>query len=308
MVSIPRTRRLSSLPPPPLTDPDFFTAAHWLAGGGEEPALAVLGVPFSGGSISGGRMDVAPAAIREALLKFSSWSSDFEVNLQQLSVIDVGELEPAADVTGTQERLSEASAAIGQQADVPMVVLGGDNSITVGAARGMKADGLLTFDAHHDCRDPSRGFTNGTPVRQLVDEGLEHVAQIGIHGFANAEPHARWAREHGVNWFSADAVARRGVDSVLEEAMRTVLGSAKRIWVDFDIDVLDRAFAPGAPAAMPGGLSPADLTKAAFTLGRDRLVVGIDIVEVDPLADVSQITVRNACAVFLAFACGVASR
>lgn len=308
MLSIPHLRIRTAPGSPSFVDPDFVTAAQWLSQVAVQPQLVVLGVPFSGGSISRGGMDLAPGAIRETLVKFSVWSSDWGVDLQQLSVVDVGDLEPEDDVEKTQALLQDAVTSIRAETDVPLVILGGDNSITVGVVRGEKADGLLTFDAHHDCRDPAGGATNGTPVRQLVGEGLERVAQIGIHGFANAEPHARWAREHGVHRFLAGDVSRRGIETVIDEAIETRLAGAQRIWVDFDIDVLDRAFAPGSPAAMPGGLTPADLAKAAFIVGRNTKVVGIDIVEVDPAADIAGITVRNACAVFLAFACGVASR
>jgi formiminoglutamase len=187
------------------------------------------------------------------------------------------------------------------------VVLGGDNSITYGAARGAGADGLITFDAHHDCRDPARGPTNGTPVRQLIEGGLGRVVQVGIHGFANAEPLARWAREHGVSWFAPSEVRALGIDAVVLEAVARLEG-AGRIWVDVDLDSLDRAFAPGAPGAMPGGLWPADLERAAYLLGRDRHVAGLDVVECDPTADVADVTVRAGCAVLLAFLAGVASR
>ena len=74
------------------------------------------------------------------------------------------------------------------------------------------------------------------------------------------------------------------------------------------MDVLDRAYAPGAPAAMPGGLLPHELEKAAFLLGREKRVAGIDITEVDPERDVAEMTVRAACAVLLSFCTGVASR
>ena len=85
------------------------------------------------------------------------------------------------------------------------MVIGGDNSLTrpaflgMGTARPEKAWGLLTLDAHHDCRPVTDGSANGTPVRELIEGGLrgDRVAQVGIHPFGNAGEHARWAQGAG---------------------------------------------------------------------------------------------------------------
>jgi len=267
----------------------------------------VLGAPFGGGSISRARCDLTPAAIRKALERFSVWSSDRAISLEPLAALDAGDVEPDSDVEKTQQRVAEAVGAIHLETGGPIVLLGGDNSVTVGGARGVEADGLLTFDAHHDCRDPAVQVTNGSVVRQLVEGGLTNVVQIGIHGFSNAEAHARWAQENKVHVVLADRVRDGGIEKAVAGGLR-FLGRATRIWVDFDIDVLDRAYAPGAPAAMPGGLLPHQLEEAAFLLGKEERVAGIDITEVDPERDVSEITVRAACAILLSYATGIATR
>lgn len=289
-----------------MEDPDVVRAGEWLARAPKDPEAVVLGAPFAGGSISRASCHLAPAAVRAALGRFTIWSSDHEVSLDGLAVLDAGdaEVDPLGDVVAAQAAIERAVAALPA---VPLVLLGGDNSVTVGGARGAGADALLTFDAHHDCRDPARRATNGSPVRQLVEGGLARVVQVGIHGFANGEPIARWAAEHGVRWVTASQARRRGIETTVTEALRA-LGEAGRIWVDVDLDCLDRAFAPGAPAALPGGLWPEHLERAAFLLGRDRRVRGMDIVELDPEADVAETTVRTAAAVMLSFLAGVASR
>jgi formiminoglutamase len=304
---IPHVRPAPSPQEPSFRDPDFVRAADWLARAPETPGLVVLGAPFGGGSISRARCDLTPAAIRRALERFSVWSSDRAISLEPLAALDAGNVESDTDVEKTQQRIAEAVSFIHLETGAPVALLGGDNSVTVGGARGIEADGLLTFDAHHDCRDPANGVTNGSVVRQLVDGGLMHVAQIGIHGFANAEVHARWALEHRVHVVSADRVRGGSIGKAVAGGLR-FLGNANRIWVDFDMDVLDRAYAPGAPAAMPGGLLPYELEEAAFLLGRERRVAGIDITEVDPERDPSEITIRAACAVLLSYCTGVVSR
>ncbi len=87
-----------------------------------------------------------------------------------------------------------------------------------------------------------------------------------------------------------------------------VRAGAEWMYVDLDVDVLDRAFAPACPASMPGGLEPADVLRAVYTLGRNPRVLGFDITEVDAAADVNDTTVRLAAAALLTFCSGVASR
>lgn len=304
MSPLPYVRPARPVDPPRFADPEFVRAADWLARGADAPAVTVIGAPFAAGSISGARCDLAPDAVRGALARFSVWNTDRAVSVEGLAASDAGDIEfDGDDVVAAQERIAAVVAA----AQGVLVLLGGDNSVTVGGARGVSADALLTFDAHHDCRDPGVRVTNGSPVRQLVEGGLSAVAQIGISGFANAEAHARWALEHKIHSISAAKVRADGIGKTVRGALG-FLGRAERIWVDFDMDVLDRGFAPGAPAAMPGGLSPVELNEAAFILGREPSVAGIDITELDPSADVADITVRAAASVLMHYLAGVASR
>lgn len=301
--------------PPTFRDPNFHRAADWLADGREDDAsLVVFGAPYAGGSISRAQCDLAPEAVRRALERLSTYSSDFDVSLDGLKVFDLGNMprSVAIAVEEFQSHVQDVVAAVRAQTEAPVVILGGDNSITVGGAKGSGADALITFDAHHDVRDTrENGATNGSPVRQLIEGGLPgtRVVQIGIHGFSNAAAYARYATDAGIHIVHAGAVRTLGVDAVVEDALLKLEASgARRIWVDVDLDCLERGLAPGAPAAMPGGLLPADLTRGCFRLGHSPLVTGLDITEFDPAADVADATARTAASVMLAFACGVAIR
>lgn len=313
--SVPRVIPADRPSPPSYADPHFRRAADWLADGTEDdPGLLVFGAPYAGGSISRARCDEAPAAIRRSLERFSTYSSDFDVSLDRLNTFDLGDMPRAiaVPVEENQSHVEDVLRAIRAETSAPVALLGGDNSITVGGARGSGADGLITFDAHHDVRITTQdGPNNGTPVRQLIEDGLTggRIAQIGIHGFANANSYARYAADAGINVVLAAAVRALGPDAVVEDALNKLeAAGARRIWVDVDMDCLERALAPGAPAAMPGGLTPADLIRAAFRLGHSPLVTGLDITELDPTTDVADATVRAACAVLLSFAAGVAIR
>ena len=220
-----------------------------------------------------------------------------------------------ADARAAHDRIRAASeAAAADRRGV--VVVGGDNSLTRPVLQGLmgavpEAWALLTLDAHHDCRPATDGSRNGTPVRELIEAGLpgERVAQIGIHPLGNAREHADWARAQGVHVVPLDAVRKDGIGAVVGSALSVLRGrGVERLYVDFDIDVVDRAFAPACPASLPGGMHPDDLFHAAFLLGAASEVCAADLCEVDANADVNGITVRLAAATFVTFCSGVASR
>jgi arginase family enzyme len=188
------------------------------------------------------------------------------------------------------------------------ILIGGHNGVTFEALRtapDLERWGLLTLDAHHDVRPYATSVPgNGSPVRALMDSGLPgtQIVQVGIHGFSNAPGHRAWCESQGITVVGPDHVGE--VPKLLERLASAV----DNIYVDIDIDVLDRAFAPGCPGSRPGGIMPRDLFAAAFAAGAHPAVRAIDIVEVDPEADVASITVDAAALCLLNAAAGFASR
>jgi formiminoglutamase len=295
-------------------------ARDWLARAApDRAALALIGAPISKASISPSQAWVTPSAFRAALQRFPTWDAEHRIDLEDVFINDTGDVEgdrDDLDATAAHGRIEDATASASGNADVIFVV-GGDNSLTAPAMRGLIRErpgagwGLLTLDAHHDCRPLDDGPRNGTPVRELIEEGLpgSRVAQVGVNPFGNAAEHARWAADQGIHVFAVDQVRDVGIASTLREAL-LALGDAGAdvLYVDFDIDVADRAYAPACPASLPGGLRPDELLLAAHLLGEEPRVAAADITEVDANADVAGMTVRLAAAVFLAFCAGVAAR
>jgi formiminoglutamase len=299
-----------------------MTMREWLGAGEDDDAsLVVLGAPISKASISTSRAWATPAAFREALARFPTWDAGHRTDIAELSVRDAGDVEGDRhdpDASAAHRRIEQAVAELtAVVAGSIVVVIGGDNSLTrpafLGASRGrpQAAWGLLTLDAHHDCRPVTAGSANGTPVRELIEGGLagDRVAQVGIHPFGNAAEHARWALAQGIHVHDVDEVRRDGVAVVVKRALDELRASgAQALYVDLDVDVVDRAFAPACPASLPGGLFPADLIDAARLVGRQPDVAVVDLCEVDALADVAGITVRLMAATFTALCAGVALR
>jgi formiminoglutamase len=298
-------------------DPNWPRASAWLAGD-HLPApvgsLAVLGAPLHLGSITPGRCNLAPAAIRDALERYSTFDPETGVDVRTLAATDLGDL----DLAGSRPEaalgpLSEVVRSALAEADV-VAVLGGDNSITRpgchGVADSLDGLGLLTLDAHHDLRDIEHGLSNGNPVRALLADGLPgaNIVQIGIAPFANSRAHAEVARDAGVRVITADDARTKGIDATVGEALAYLAERGDAVYVDLDIDVLDRAFAPGAPGSRPGGLTPSELFRAARICGQHPKVKVVDLVEVDPPRDVGDVTVLAAARCLLSFASGLAVR
>jgi formiminoglutamase len=295
-----------------------MNARDWLDSGSAEPHIALLGAPISKASISPSQAWSTPPAFREELRRFSTWDAQHGVDVESLRIRDIGDISGDRDEADASAAHARIQTAVTAAAAAPVVfVIGGDNSLTRPAMLAMMAArpevewGLITLDAHHDCRPADEGSRNGTPVRELIEAGLpgERVAQIGISAFGNAREHAQWAAAHGVRVYARAGVTQPRIGQVVTTAIAALKrAGASALYVDFDIDVVDRAFAPACPASMPGGLLPEELLGAAHALGRQAGAAAADITEVDANADLNGMTVRLAAATFMAFCSGVAAR
>jgi arginase family enzyme len=298
-------------------DPNWPRASAWL--GGEHAAnpacrLAVLGAPLHLGSISPGRADLAPEAVRAILKRLSTYDLEFDRDLGGVAVTDLGDLPIADMLPGDALGLLATAVRSALSNSDALVLLGGDNSITRpgchGCASGLKRLGLLTLDAHLDLRDLNPELTNGNPVRALLADGLpgEQIVQVGIQPFANSRAYFQVAREAGIRVIPVAEVRSRGIEQAVGEALDSLEESVDAIYVDLDLDVLDRAFAPATPGSRPGGLTPAELRSAARLCGAHPKVRVMDLVEIDPAKDLSDSTAYAAGLCLLSFASGMLGR
>ena len=285
-------------------------AAHWLKPFANEAKidLAVYGVCASQTSISKTGAHETPNAIRQALLRYSTFSWSQNIDLGELVARDFGNSEHPDSPEGeeTTKRLAKQARENSQLA----IALGGDNSVTFAAMAGahnLTKSGLITFDAHHDLRD---GISNGSPVRRLVEAGLQgnKIVQIGINDFSNSPAYARLARELGILVITRAELRNQSPEAAWQKAI-DFLGDVDSIHVDFDVDVCDRSVVPACPAAAPGGISADELRQFALLAGKTKKVTSLDITEIDATADSNdQRTVRLAALLILEAATGLALR
>ncbi|SEB82004.1 formiminoglutamase [Paramicrobacterium humi] len=269
--------------------------------------LALLGIPSHRTSLSATRADTTPAAIRDALRRYSPFAHGTDLEL--LTIADAGDID---DPDGDEDAAREAVADLAGRSRL-LVALGGDNAATVPAALGawgseLSTAGLITLDAHYDLRD---GRSNGSPVRRLVEAGLDgsRVVQIGIQDFANSRAYAERAADLGITVVGRDELLRRPIDLVMSEALELAGAAGGPVHLDVDVDVCDRSVAPGCPASTPGGIAAHELSMAVRTAARHPSLRSLDIVEVDAAADSPDgRTVRLAALCVLEAAAGLAAR
>ncbi len=286
-------------------------AATWLQSESANADISVFGVPAHKTSISKSGAHKTPAAIRKALLRYSTYNATRRVDIATLKVKDHGDVKSPDSLEGEQRTSSLAAKA---SANTPLTIaLGGDNSITFAVARGVFGSdlsnaGLITLDAHHDLRD---GISNGSPVRRLIEAGLnpKRIVQIGIADFSNSAAYARRAQDLGIHVVPRSELRKRSIESIWAEAISIAGAGGAGIHVDFDMDVCDRSVVPACPAAAPGGISADELRQFAYLAGYSSLVKSLDITEVDATADAPDgRTVRLSALVLLEAAAGLASR
>ena len=265
----------------------------------EGPAdVALIGAPMEAGSVTPGRCDLAPEAIRNALRRFSTYDVDTGEEID-LRLFDAGNIAVQGVMPADGfEPIRDGVAACAADHRLT-ILLGGNNAITRPGAHALgypiSEVGLVTLDAHFDLRDTDSGLLNGNPIRALLEDGLPgaNICQIGIAPFANTARMHATAIEAGIGVITMSEVKRLGLISVLQAALAR-LAHCPAIMVDFDIDVIDRSQCPGAPGARPGGM-PADMFfQAARLLGAERKVKLVDLTEFDPSLDIGDITALTA--------------
>lgn len=185
------------------------------------------------------------------------------------------------DGTAAMEFIRRAAAAAGASDNTP-IFIGGDHSVTYPLVKGMREAlgefAVLHFDAHPDCYDVFEGnrFSHACPFSRIMEESLcTRLVSVGIRT-ATGDQRKQKAR-FGMEW--------------LEMKDRTTwpeLVFDTPVYVTFDLDALDPAFAPGVAHHEPGGMS----TRQALDIIQsiDAPIVGADVVELNPDRDVNGVT------------------
>lgn len=281
-----------------MTDSD---ALGWrsvadLIGNHPDALVALIGAGLNERSLTPGRCDLGPKAFRAVLPRFSTYDVETETTLET-RVHDVGDV-PLKAVTPADAFGPVRDAVQAQAGRALTVLIGGNNAITRPGVHGLGLDrvGLLTLDAHFDLRDTDQGLTNGNPVQALLEDGLDgrRISQIGLAPFANTKRAHDKAKAAGISVRMAGECRERGLAVVVAEELERLSGLCDAIYVDCDIDIIDRSQWPASPGARPGGVSVHDFFAATRVIGAHPKVKAVDLTEYDPsleIGDLGSLTV-----------------
>ncbi|WP_411969076.1 formimidoylglutamase [Haloferax sp. YSSS75] len=272
---------------------------------GEYDAVFV-GEPYDGAVIGRRGAREGPTAIRRELAAVKSHHFD---DGPVSNVADVGDIsfdEMSDDVAEVQSMVADVTADVYERGAFP-VFLGGDNSLTVGNVRPLLARdasvGVVSFDAHLDCRDPRDGPSSGTPYFQLYEEGLDELAVVGARHFETSTAYADFLGEVGGTILTAEEVGRDPLQTV--DFALDALASCDVVFVSLDVDVLDETAAPGVSAPTPGGITTRELYRMLNRVAEDTRIAGFEVVECAPSLDDGNRTAKAAARAIAHFLSGV---
>ena len=252
--------------------------------------MFVVGVPFDLCATLRPGARFGPRAIRLASENLS-WEGkrypwDFSL-WEELNVVDGGDIMFYHESRSQMEERVEAVATQILKKGKRLVTLGGDHYTTLPLLRAHAKEfgplAIVHFDAHTDIDDEIDRYHHGTPILHALEEGwidVERSVQIGVRTEFNPQTHPLTVVDAA--WCNT-----QGPDKVAEVIHRTVRKGP--VYITFDIDVLDPAYAPGTGTPAAGGLSTDFTLKLLHRLvGLD--IVGMDMMEVSPPYDHGEIT------------------
>lgn len=280
-----------------------------------EGAVAVLGVPLDSWTLGRNGQRYAPRAIREASLYMAGYyglqsepvgyvdvtSGRVWTVPEQPRLFDVGDVRlHQGDVRAQIEAIAAPVAEIVQRGAMP-VVLGGDHFVPypsfLGYVRGVQARtpgakvGFLNIDGHFDFWDEFRDmgrYNHGTFARRISEhEAVGNMVWWGLNGANILEPEQlEICRERGFAAYTVSSIRRRGVQATIREALDIASQGVEHVYVTFDIDATDGAYAPGTHSIVLDGLTPHEVLEALGVVAEFGSVGAFDVCEMLPQYDV----------------------
>ncbi|GJM10326.1 MAG: arginase [Lysobacteraceae bacterium] len=247
------------------------------------PTVKMIGIPcdFTSSHLRGAA--AAPPAIRAALFGGSSnLCSEFGVDLKGNNrFIDSGDLAAVENIEQYQQ-ITHAISELVSPTDRPLII-GGDHAITYPVMRAIVEHhgpvNILHFDAHPDLYDNFEGnrYSHACPFARIMEAGLaKRLVQVGIRTLN--EHQSQQAEKYGVEIHAMNTFCASSFEPSFEGP----------VYVSFDIDGLDPAYAPGVSHHEPGGLSVREALRIIQSI--DAPIIGADVVELNPERDINGMT------------------
>ena len=236
-----------------------------------------------------------------------------------LNCVDYGDAGVSPfDIELSHQEIRKRVREIAETGAIP-ITMGGDHSLmrpdgmAMADVYGKGNVGIIHFDAHYDAGSNQFGhnISHGTPVRNLIDDGYipgKNFIQVGLRGFVPPEGDMEWMRSQGIKSHYMAEVERDGFDKVMERAIAEALDGPEYLFISFDIDSLDPAYAPGTGTPEPGGFTTREMFPMIRRICAECNVVGMELVEVSPGSDPGYTTALNGLRIIQEAITGIAMR
>ncbi|WP_261842199.1 agmatinase [Aliamphritea ceti] len=251
-----------------------------------------VGIPFDIGTSNRPGARLAPRQIRDESRMLRPFNvATGAAPFESIQVADIGDVAiNTFNLEKSMGIIEQAYTEIASHDCIPLT-MGGDHTITLPILRALAKKhgpiGLIHVDAHADINDHMFGekIAHGTPFRRAMEEGLldgNRVVQIGLRGTGYSSEEFDWSREQGFRVVQAEECWNKSLAGLMDEVREQVAGGP--VYITFDIDGIDPAYAPGTGTAEIAGLTvPQALEIIRGSRGLN--VIGGDLVEVSPPYD-----------------------
>ncbi|MFW9923397.1 MAG: formimidoylglutamase [Candidatus Thorarchaeota archaeon] len=268
------------------------------------PAIGLVGIPFDSAVIGRKGAKGGPKKIRDSIRYFKAYSWFLDYWFGDKKIYDFGDVIINEDsIEASHEIISTVIKKIASKGFVP-ITLGGDHSIGYPLLKGIKEAypnkkiGLINIDAHLDVRELIEGKINsGTPFRRILENELingENFVEIGIRDFANAKKYRDYVESKNATIFTMNDIRKQGFSEIIRQSLAIISKNIDITYLSVDMDSLDQIYAPGVSAPTPDGLTPNNINQLIHEMVTSTSIVGMDIVELNPLYDTADTTAINA--------------
>jgi agmatinase len=266
--------------------------------------VAVMGAPFDMGTTYRAGCRFGPQAIRRISALYDSYSVDMAVDLEEeLDLVDLGDIFVIpSNIEKSFDQIDRAVSWVVGEGVFP-VVLGGDHSIGYPDVRGIAPHvdgrvGIIHLDRHLDIQerdmDERMHTTPWFHATNIPNAPPANLVQMGIGGWYGSRPGVKVARERRTTVLTITDIEEVGVEKAAEVALEVAWKDADAVFLSFDIDSVDAGFVPGTGSPEPGGLLPREALKLLRLIAHEG-ICGMEVVEVAPPYDVSDMTAQLAC-------------
>ena len=263
--------------------------------------VAIVGVPHDSGTTYRPGTRFGPQGIRKISALYTPYNFELGVDLrEQITLCDVGDVFTIpANNEKSFDQISKGIAHIFSSGAFP-IIMGGDHSIGFPTVRGVcrhlgdKKVGIIHFDRHVDTQETDLDERMHTcpwfHATNMANAPAENLVQLGIGGWQVPRQGVKVCRERGTNILTVTDIMEMGLDAAADFAIEKATDGTDCVWISFDIDCIDAGFVPGTGWPEPGGLMPREALHLLKRIVQNTTVCGIEIVEVSPPYDVSDMT------------------